>query len=182
MRGFNKSKSLHAGYVGVIQGAGLKTPKLVICSRIAASLCMIDLIVSDWSPTKQPEMLLKRSISSRILLSHSLAPTRSSVDLICYHVDDGCHGRERRTHRGSSADGRTLCSVCGSAQHVFSLFEAAVAVSVDTPPVSASRPLPPVEVALGFVVDLLDPAQCRLKLSHSDNHITTLVQPEPFRW
>ena len=159
MRGFNKSKSLHAGYVGVIQGAGLKTPKLVICSRIAASLCMIDLIVSDWSPIKQPEMLLKRSISSRILLSHSLAPTRSSVDLICYHVDDGCHGRERRTHRGSSADGRTLCSVCGSAQHVFSLFEAAVAVSVDTPPVSASRPLPPVEVALGFVVDLLDPAQ-----------------------
>ena len=85
LEGVNRSKSLHAEYVG----AGLKTPKLVICSRIAASLCIIDLIVSDWSPTKQPEMLLKRSISSRILLSHSLAPTRSSVDLVCYHVDDG---------------------------------------------------------------------------------------------
>ena len=59
LEGFNRSKSLHAEYVG----AGLKKPKLVIGSRIAASLCIIDLIVSDWSPTKQPEMLVKRSIS-----------------------------------------------------------------------------------------------------------------------
>ena len=118
-------------------------------------------------------------------------------------VGHGRRGRdrsERRTHRGSSADGRTLC---GSAQHVFSCL-----VSLHTPPVSAPRPLPPVEVALGFAVGLLDPAHKCLssarcwgrispqrdkvhvtnswhtvelwgvcfKLSHSDNHITTLVQ------